>query len=274
MKKSPLRPDPQELAQDWREIVIEEYEQVESVREWHDEDHYQPIAHYFADDPYRENDEILNRLRSLGTPETHWLDIGAGGGRYALPLALGSKQVSAVEPSAGMREVMTQGAAEHNIQNVEILPYRWPEGAETLDVDISLAAHVGYDIRDIGGFVDGMDQATRELCIVLMMDRAPSGGFTRLWEAIHGFPRQQLPAYREFMQLLLARGATPEVELYPRTGRQHDEDEIRTEARRRLWVVEDSEKDRKLQELLTKELAEGMDDYRLPTTIAMIRWRP
>lgn len=274
MKKSPLRPDPRELGQDWHDIVVEEFEQVEAVREWHDEDHYQPIAHHFADNPHRTDDEILNRLRSFGTEDSQWIDIGAGGGRYALPLALTSERVTAVEPSGGMREVLAQSALEHGIENVEVLPHRWPEGSETVNADISLAAHVGYDIRDINGFVDGMERATSDLCIVLMMDRAPSGGFTRLWEAVHGFPRQQLPAMREFLHLLLARGATPEVELYPRTGRKLDEDGLRAEARRRLWLAEGSEKDRRLQEILTREIEQGVDDYQRPTNIAMIRWRP
>lgn len=274
MKFSPLRPDPRELAEDWLAIVIEEYEQVESVREWHDEDHYQPIAHHFADDPYRKDDEILNRLLSFSSPEMSWLDIGAGGGRYALPLALGSKHVTAVEPSGGMRQVMKDGVTQYTVGNLDIMPYRWPEGSDEIRADISLAAHVGYDIRDINGFVDGMERATSELCIMLLMDRAPSGGFTRLWEEVHGFPRQQLPAFREFLHLLLARGATPEVELYPRSGRKLEGDDLRIEARRRLWLVEGSEKDQKLQEVLTEEFAQGVNDYQRAMTVAMIRWRP
>lgn len=274
MKHSSLRPDPVALGEEWERIVVEEYEQVEAVREWRDEDHYRPIAHHFTDAPYRQDDPILNRLRALSRPDATWLDVGAGGGRYALPLALVSKQVHAVDPSAGMRDVLATSKAEHGIENVEQYPFRWPEGSDTLRADFTLAAHVGYDIRPINEFIDGLERATRELCVSLMMDRAPSGGFVRLWEEVHGFPRQQLPAMREFVHLLLARGAALEIELFPRDGREYDEETLREEARRRLWLVEGSEKDRRLQELLTKEVAAGVADYQRPTTIAMIRWRP
>ncbi|HLT20357.1 MAG TPA: class I SAM-dependent methyltransferase [Thermomicrobiales bacterium] len=273
MRQSMLRPDPELLGQEWERIVEEEYEQVESVREWHDDDYYRPIAHHFTEDPHRTDDEILNRLLALGGPETTWLDVGAGGGRYALPLALHSKAVIAVEPSEGMRQVLAEQAKLHGITNLEIRDYRWPEGSDTVSADISLNAHVGYDIRPINAFIDGLERASRELCVALMMDRAPSGGFVRLWERIHGFKRQQLPAMREFVTLLLARGATPEIEIFPRDFRPKDEQELLQSARRRLWLVEGSEKDQLLQRILAEERA-GIEDYEQPTAIAMIRWRP
>ncbi len=275
MTQSSLRPDPDELGREWERIVIEEYEQVEAVREWQHDDYYKPIARHFADDPNRTDDEILERLKALSSPEATWLDVGAGGGRYALPLALVSKAVIAVEPSGGMREVLSGQAEQHGISNIDLRAYRWPEGSEQVSTDISLNAHVGYDIRPINAFIDGLERASRELCVTLMMDRAPSGGFVRLWEQVHGFKRPQLPAMREFVHLLLARGATPEIALFPRiSSRTYDEDTVRTEARRRLWLVEGSEKDRHLQQLVTEELAAGVDDYQQPTVIAMISWQP
>ena len=274
MTESILRPDPVALGHEWLRIVEEEYEQVEAVREWHDEDHYQPVAHHFVDDPHRTDDEILNRLKEFSSPETTWLDIGAGGGRNALPLALVSKRVIAVDPSAGMRGVLAEQAAQYDITNVELHDYRWPQGSDNVSADISLNAHVGYDIRDINAFVDGLERASRELCIATLMDRSPSGGFIRLWEQIHGFKRQQLPAMREFVHLLLARGTSPEIELFPRSFRPWAEDDLLRSARQRLWLVEGSEKDRKLQQVLEEERAAGLDDYQQPTLIAMIRWRP
>jgi SAM-dependent methyltransferase len=268
-----LRPDPEELGREWERIVQEEYEQVESIREWHDKDYYRPIAHHFTEDPHRIGDEILNRLREIGGHDTTWLDVGAGGGRYALPLALSGKAVIAVEPSEGMRNVLGSQAKEHGIDNLEIRDFRWPEGSSEVRADISLNAHVGYDIRPINAFIDGLERASRELCVSLMMDRAPSGGFVRLWERVHGFERQQLPAMREFVHLLLARGATPAIDLFPRSFRPKDHEDLLQSARRRLWLVEGSEKDRRLQEILAEERA-GIDDYEQPTVIAMIRWRP
>lgn len=274
MTVSLLRPDPAEMGREWTRIVEEEYEQVESIREWQDDDHYQPIAHHFTADPHRDDDAILNRLKAFSDPETTWLDIGAGGGRNALPLALASKHLIAVEPSGGMRRVLAEQAGQHGITNINVRDFRWPDGSDEVSADISLNAHVGYDIRDINGFIDGLERASNRLCISLMMDRSPSGGFVRLWEKVHGFKRQQLPAMQEFVHLLLARGATPAIELFPRNVRPWSEDDLRESARRRLWLVEDSEKDRRLQQLITEERGAGLDDYQQPTVITLIHWQP
>lgn len=269
-----LRPDPDQLGREWQAVVLEEYEQVERLREWREADYYRPIAHHFADDPRRLGDELLDRLRALSRLDASWLDIGAGGGRYALPLALVSREVIAVDPSAAMLEVLREGMTEHSISNVTAHQLRWPEGSDELRADFCLTAHVGYDIREINPFLDGVECATSELCVTMLMDRAPSGGFVRLWEQIHGEPRQSLPAMREFLHLLLARGAAPAIELFPREHRTWTEDDLRSEARRRLWLAEGSEKDLRLQALISAELAAGVNDYQTPTLIALISWQP
>jgi SAM-dependent methyltransferase len=273
---SPLNPDPEELGRAWKAKVEAEYEQVERLREWQDQagDHYQPIAHHFADDPHRTDDPHLNLLREWSRSDATWLDIGAGGGRYALPLALVSEKVIAVEPSGGMRDVLRSGMAQHGIENIDLLDLRWPEGADTVTADFSLVAHVGYDIREINPFIDGLERATRELCCVMLMDRAPSSGFLRLWQQVHGEPRQQLPGMREFLHLLLARGATPEVRTTARKFRTMDEEGVRDEARRRLWLSEGSQKDQRTQSLLNDILASGDTDFQLPSVVALITWEP
>ncbi len=264
MTTSYLRPDPGVLGREWREIVEAEYEQVERLREWRNSDYYQPIASQFTDDPYRTNDPILDTLRAVAGPETVWLDVGAGGGRYALPLARTSKRVIAVDPSSGMQEVLRGELERYGIDNVVQRNLRWPEGSDEIKSHCSLAAHVGYDIREINPFIDGLERATSERCIALLMDRAPSGGFERLWEQVHGEPRQALPAVRDFVHLLLARGTIPEIRLFPRNHPEWSEEELRSSARRRLWLMEGSEKDRHLQSLLDSEIEQGATISRYP----------
>jgi ubiquinone/menaquinone biosynthesis C-methylase UbiE len=273
MTLSYLRPDPAVLGEEWDQIVEAEYEQVERLREWRNNDFYQPIARQFTDDPWRNGDEILDALRAFGRPDATWLDIGAGGGRYALPLSLTSRRVIAVDPSSGMRDALREEIERHGFQNIEQLDMRWPEGADGVEADFSLAAHVSYDIRDINAFIDGMERATGERCIALMMDRAPSGGFERLWEAVHGEPRLRLPAMRDFVHILLARGATPEIRNFQRDHGPNSAEELLNSARRRLWLAEGSEKDQHLQQILASDEIQH-DDFQMPALIAMISWRP
>lgn len=276
MTTSPLHPDPIALGHAWRALVLAEYDQVQRLREWQDEDgdHYAPIAHHFADDPHRTGDALLDELRALSRADATWLDIGAGGGRYALPLALVSREVIAVEPSPGMRAVLREGMTQHGITNIDIQPARWPEEAADLSADFALVAHVGYDIREINAFLDALERATRERCVMILMDRAPSSGFLRLWEQVHGEPRYQLPGMRELLMLLLARGSAPDVRVMPRHAPRWEEEDIRSSARRRLWLREGSEKDQRLQALLDEAFEAGIDTLELPSVIAMISWPP
>ena len=269
-----LRPDPAALGDEWRRIVEAEYEQVERLREWHEEDHYRPVARDFVDDPRRTDDPLLNALVAHARPGTTWVDIGAAAGRYALPLALHAARVIAVEPSASMRAALSDAMVANGITNVEVVPASWPEAAADVRGDYSLMAHVGYDIREINPFLDAMERATARRCFAVLMERAPSSGFNQLWEQVHGEPRILLPAMPEFLHLLLARGATPDVRVFRRQVPQPGADEVRLMARRRLWLREGSSKDRLLQRLLDDLLTAGPVDVGGPTKVALISWSP
>jgi hypothetical protein len=84
----PLRPDPDALLASWGRRVRANAEQVDRFAEQRSQDHYAPVANRFRVDPRRADDPSLDALLQLARPDESWLDIGAGGGRYALPLAL------------------------------------------------------------------------------------------------------------------------------------------------------------------------------------------
>lgn len=274
MNASLLRPDPEALGTEWRAIVEAEREQTERLREWQESDYYRPMVEHFVADPRRPGDDLLNELRSYCAPDLTWLDVGAGGGRNALPLALASKHVTAIEPSEAMRQAMSEGARSAGIDNLEILPLRWPEGSDNVSADFSLMSHVGYDIANINPFIDGLERATRRRCFASFMNRAPSSGYESLWGDVHGEERILLPAMREFIHLLLARGIMPDVRIYKRDVHQHEPDEIRRSARRRLWLTEGSEKDRKLQRLLDAAFETGTAHFQRRSVVSLISWEP
>ncbi|HUG16121.1 MAG TPA: hypothetical protein VMM78_14015 [Thermomicrobiales bacterium] len=45
-------------------------------------------------------------------------------------------------------------------------------------------------------------------------------------------------------------------------------------ARRRLWLKQGSETDRRLLALLDERLASGTDDFQLPRVMALVAWEP
>jgi SAM-dependent methyltransferase len=151
-----------ELEARWAARVRADREQVERLRELDEgSDFYAPVAHTFVDDPDRMDDRVLDAILDLVQPADRWLDIGAGGGRYALPIARRARGVVAIDPSPRMRETLRAAATEFGIDNVTVVDGRWPMGEGAPTGDGALMAHVGYDIEHIGPFLDAAESAAR-----------------------------------------------------------------------------------------------------------------
>ncbi|HLZ71040.1 MAG TPA: hypothetical protein VKV26_14155 [Dehalococcoidia bacterium] len=275
---NPLRPTAAEAQAEWARRVRANGVQVDRFRQVGDGDLYAPVASMFRADPRRTGEPALDLLRGLARPEDTWLDIGAGGGRYALPLALAAREVIAVEPSDGMIGVLREGMAEHGIANVRIERRRWPEGAAGLAADVALIAHVGYDVGPIGPFLDAMEAAARRLCVAVLLARPPSFALDALWPEVHGEPREALPALPEFLALLLARGRLFEVRLCERSPQSYaSPEQVLALARRQTWVQPGSAADQRLQTLVAARTQQRDGRYALswePAAVAVVSWTP
>jgi molybdenum cofactor cytidylyltransferase len=270
----------------WAAQVRANREQVDRVREVGDGDFYAATSGLFVADPRRPDteDATLAALRAIVRPGETWLDIGAGAGRYALPLALDpAGEVIAVETSPTMLSGLREGLATHKIGNVRIVEGRWPleEGVMPVPAaDVALISHVGYDIEAIGPFVDAMEAAVRRLCVAVMMERTPASVAEPFWLPVHGQERIPLPALPAFVDLLSARGRSPEVRMVERGDRSFpDRAAALGFLRRQTWVEADGAKDRRLQELLDERLVprpDGTVSLRdVPDlAVGVITWKP
>ena len=272
---------------DWAERVRRNREQVERLRETSpDDDHYAPVAELFRDDPRRSGDAILDALLSLAKPGDTWLDVGAGAGRYAFPLALAVREVIALDPSAAMVAALEDGVRHHGLANVRVVAGRWPGAASALAplpcADVALIASVGHDTEEIGPFVDALDASARRGCVAVMQERPPASAAAPFFAAVHGEPRVALPALPDFLDLLAARGASVELEMLDRPARVwQSRDELLTFLRRQTWVEPGSARDARLQHELDARLRAapgtggglwlGSDE---PTSVGLVRWSP
>jgi SAM-dependent methyltransferase len=275
----PLRPDPAALLASWARRVRANAEQVDRFAEQRSQDHYAPVAGRFKVDPRRTDDPSLDALLTLARPDETWLDIGAGGGRYALPLALAVREVIAVDPSPGMLSVLRDGMAENNIRNIRVVEGRWPAAAEpSLQADVSFIAHVGYDVEQIGPFLDAMERSARRLCVAMLFWRRPTWPIDRLWPAVHGVERALLPAMREMVTLLMARGRPVQIQIVEQAPASFESaEQIIGLARHQTWVQPGSEADQRLERAIREHLIERDGRHAFdwaPSHLGLVTWAP
>jgi molybdenum cofactor cytidylyltransferase len=267
----------------WAERVRSNRDQVDRLREVPDgPDFYGPISSLFRADPTRADDPVLDLLLREVRSDEAWLDVGAGAGRFALPIARRVREVVALDPSERMLAALREIAAEHGIDNVRTILARWPlveaPAADRPRADVVLIAHVGYDVEAIGPFVDALEGAARRRCLAVLMERQPASTIDPLWPLVHGEARVPLPALPEFLEWLEARGRAPEVTYLPRPPARYGTfDEVLAFARRQTWVAEGGEKDGRLVAALHEQAIETSDGWTLPAVemrIGVASWAP
>jgi SAM-dependent methyltransferase len=273
-----LRPTAAAALEAWALRVRRNREQAERVREGAPpHDFYAAIAGDFRADPHRTDEPALDVLRSLVKPGETWLDIGAGGGRYALPLARRAAKVIAIEPSESMQGVLREGMALHAISNIEIVTATWPMPAPPT-ADVALIAHLGYDVEAIGPFLDAMEASARRLCVAMLVTPAPPHLAEPFWPPIHGEPRIPLPSLTELLVLLLARGRLFELRLLERAPLTHaDPDGPLRWLFQQLFVAPDTARGRKLAALARDAIASRGGRWALswdPVPLGIVTWRP
>jgi 2-polyprenyl-3-methyl-5-hydroxy-6-metoxy-1,4-benzoquinol methylase len=275
-----LHPTERQAAEAWAARVRADRDQVDRCREVDDPaDFYGPHARRFAQDPRRTDDAALDVLCAMVRPGETWLDLGAGGGRYSLPLALEAGLVHAVDPSPAMLAVLREGMGTHGIDNIEITEGRWPEaGGDALRGDVALMAHVGYDIEEFPAFIDAAEAAVSRRCVVVVRASPSTTPAELLWNDVHGEPRVRLPMLSELLVLLTARGVTPEVTVCARgTWGYESRDELISSARQMLWLRPGSDKDERMQALIAERATErdglwALDWSTVPDGI--VSWTP
>jgi CTP:molybdopterin cytidylyltransferase MocA/precorrin-6B methylase 2 len=270
---------------DWAARVRANREQVERIREVPDgTDFYAPVRSLFRADPTRTDDPILSVLLNLVRPGETWLDVGAGAGRFALPLARAldpsGGSVVAIDTSASILEALREIADDHGIENVRTVHTRWPPSdPAAFTSDVALIAHVGYDIEEIGAFVDALETAARRLCVAVLMEEAPASAADPFWPLVHGEPRVALPALADFIELLRARGCKPDVTRATIEPRRFEAREaIEGFARRQLWIDPAGLKEASFQAALEALIIRSVDGWaigdRPPVKIGIVTWSP
>ena len=241
----------------WGEMVRVEHAQSDRMRGVRPTDTWNQFAAQFKADPHRTDDRTVEALRSRLIPGETLLDIGAGGGRLALPLALTCSAVTAVEPSPSMCAVLRETASEYGIENVSIVESGWLD-ADVESADVALCSHVVYVIEDIGAFVRKMDLHARRLVMAVVFEASPLSQVYGLWERVHGEQRHALPSLPHLLPVLDELGIQAEItELDQQPPRTFSSiEEAREAVARWLYVTPETEAMTRLEHALQGALRE------------------
>ena len=264
----------------WREMVLREHAQSDSMRpEPREADFWTPYARHFGTDPRRDGDELLDFLLTQVRPEDTLIDVGAGGGRLALPLALRCRRVVAVEPSPSMCAVLRETAAAHDIDNVSLVESDWLN-APVEQADIVLCSHVVYAIPDIGPFVRKLEDSGSRRVLVVLYQAPPQSQIYPLWGRVHGTPRLPLPSLPEFQEVLAEMDISPAISPLPgQQPRGFDSlDDAVDQLTRRLYLATGSPQAARLEAVLAEVLEERDGGYQIkdaqPLIPTVVSWEP
>ncbi|MDO9540268.1 MAG: class I SAM-dependent methyltransferase, partial [Methanocalculus sp.] len=166
-------------------------------------------------------ERIRKTLRDLPlTPDSRVLDIGAGPGAIAIPIAQQVAHVTAVEPSEGMCAVFSENIEREKCDNISLVRKRWEDVDVRSDLeppyDIVFASY-SLDVPDIRNAILKIEEAaSKYIAIYWFAGETSWDGMSReLWPKIHGSQFIPSPKCDILYNLLYSMGIYPNIETFP-----------------------------------------------------------
>jgi 2-polyprenyl-3-methyl-5-hydroxy-6-metoxy-1,4-benzoquinol methylase len=267
----------------WRAMVLAHQAQSQRLRDAAlrmPRDFAPPSVDSFRADRERDDDaRVLAVLLGLVSRESTVVDVGAGAGRFAIPLAREVARVVAIEPSEAMRAALESDAQRAGVSNLEVVATRW-EDTHGISGDLVIASHVVYPLVDIEPFLRRLDSAAVRCAAVLVFERTPLSWLSGFWPRVHGEERLPAPHLPQVIEMVTELGfGPPMVELIDvEPFELGPPDVARQKLRRRLYVAPDSPADQRLtgamRELLDDRAGVLVPRTETPIRVGLVRWNP
>lgn len=130
-------------------------------------------------------DPLLDFILESINSESTIIDIGAGSGRWTIPLAKIAGTITAIEPSAAMVNILRGNLVSARVNNVKIVQSSWEE-VVIQPHDIIVCAHAMYASSDLGAFVRKVEQYAKKNCYLAIRLPSADGIIGELSLSIYG----------------------------------------------------------------------------------------
>jgi SAM-dependent methyltransferase len=209
-------------------------------------------------------------------PDYTVLDVGAGTGRLAIPMARRVKRVTAVEPSEGMLECLKENAERERVENIVYVNKRWEDVELGIDVephDVVVASHSLF-MLDVRGALEKVDAAAKKRAYIFTF----AGGWDgELWRTIYGeeYRAWRPPDYIFIYNILYDMGIYANVEVREFEHEEHYVSLDEAVANFKEMYDVPPEREEALRGYLSKALVRDPSGLRLRRRVrtAMIWWR-
>jgi ubiquinone/menaquinone biosynthesis C-methylase UbiE len=174
-------------------------------RRAHGEDHgsmWDKRAKQFNESMIQHPERAERQIANLDLkPEYTVLDVGAGTGRLAIPIAKRVKGVTAIDPSKGMLTCLKENMEKEEVKNIVCVNKRWEDvelGDDIEQHDIVIASH-SVSTQEAVAKMDAV--ARKYVYILTFAGRWVGDGEEGLWKAIYGERQRQRAWHSDYILL-------------------------------------------------------------------------
>jgi len=253
----------------WRGLVADREEAAHKDGGHSDPHYWDRRAPTFARSTTGRTEQFLGVVWPFVSARTTVIDVGAGAGRHAVPLAERAEWVTAVEPSEGMREYIPA------LPNLTVIASAW-EDAEVAPADVVICSHVLYGVADVAPFVQKMERAARARVFIMLREGPVPHPANVLRDRIGAAPLPPIPRFSDLFMVLIELGIRPDVTFisYPVVNRYASLDEAIADSRPLFGEGWDElEGARRLAEMLVRDGDELTYDSGLSVS-GIAHWQP
>lgn len=260
------RPPSIDWAERWRSLVAE---RTAAAGAHGDPSYWDRRAPSFARSTHGRVDEFLNVLEPYLSPRKTLIDVGAGAGRHAVPLAERLEWVTAVEPSEGMRALIPPR------DNMTVVASTW-EDAAVAPADLLICCHVLYGVEEPVPFIAKMERSARERVFIMLREGPLAHPAAAIRRQMPGAEEPRMPRFSDLFMLLTQMGIAPNVSFfrYPSVHRYASFDEALADCRAFMGEGWDESRTRAvLGEVLREDGGELVFDGGV-TNVGVAHWQP